>query len=711
MSLLHYIDNEVPEFGQWTAIVEAGTSTIVQSPSAAFPERGGVGLRVISTTVNGAYVRKTIATGQTYLAIGTWFRMPVIPSDGAWLRPLQIREGGLFRGGLSITTITATTFEVNALIWDDLAAWQTTPASSATFNHDWHYLVLVADGTGGQLLVYVDGILATSKIGIDIDARVAAIDDVTAGHRAYGFWDDAIIDLDEIKIATAYPESYVPTPESEYPNDPARTCPLYRIASADSATFAGYCVDELGAPRANVCGLPNATANESLADYATFQTEIETDLAAWLATNSTVAGNVTTFLPGYGVPGYFTDAGTVHSATSRLMRYGLAFSSMTANPFYNPSTVARLTATDLQAASLYCALRIDGANLAAAQEIVDDGVVASHVTVPDAEIFYHYSLVYIASLDCQHLRIQTSNLTVLVNDALTDRGAEAVPTFGSAGSRVSFLHNRLDSADSLRGGAASCYQALTEGYASAMGFTLAPEHEFATFFEMLRIGGSLAEAMMVGSQYLDYTNVHVGIPGIGLEFSTTGYNVYRGASSALNIDYDTPVAYLRQSDTTASLVGLGHSADSEYVYAIRPVWRDIETPDIDTIVTVVMDGAGDWEGNRPDAVIYAGVGAESGGDVRVYWSYTPGGVTPDDFAVWCDTDSDVDVTGAPDATVTYSASRGEYSHTFSLTDGSTYWFAIAARSGAINSEVVTVGPKVADATGPAAPDALIASSF
>ena len=37
MSLLHYIDNEVPAFGEWDSVVTTGASTIVRSTDAAFP--------------------------------------------------------------------------------------------------------------------------------------------------------------------------------------------------------------------------------------------------------------------------------------------------------------------------------------------------------------------------------------------------------------------------------------------------------------------------------------------------------------------------------------------------------------------------------------------------------------------------------------------------------------------------------------------------
>ena len=58
MALLHYIDNEVPDYGGWNAVVQLGSSTIVQSEAAAFPERGSLGLRATAVGSDSAYVQK-----------------------------------------------------------------------------------------------------------------------------------------------------------------------------------------------------------------------------------------------------------------------------------------------------------------------------------------------------------------------------------------------------------------------------------------------------------------------------------------------------------------------------------------------------------------------------------------------------------------------------------------------------------------------------
>ena len=74
MSLLCYIDNEAPALAEWNSVVQSGASTLAQTAAAAFPQRGGLGLRITSRS-SPAYVKKNalppILPGQTRY-VGFW---------------------------------------------------------------------------------------------------------------------------------------------------------------------------------------------------------------------------------------------------------------------------------------------------------------------------------------------------------------------------------------------------------------------------------------------------------------------------------------------------------------------------------------------------------------------------------------------------------------------------------------------------------------
>ena len=506
MSLLHYIDNEVPAFGEWDAVVVTGNSSIGQSTEAAFPERGQVGLRAATTLNNVAYVRKdtsiAVAPGGT-VAIQVWYRpnafgtgntpyvlwgfgtnniVAISQTEATVLRALFFNDGGgysnLYFGGLA------------AAQWYCL----TVVIKRAT-------TAVAADGSG---TFYVNGALIGTAANIDNYDRADSLTWVRIGSvvsSSNGF----IADFDEFKIATSYPEPYVPTPETAYP-EARRTVVLFRQANGGSRDFADYCVEKLGIPRSNLCPLPNATATETLATYATFQAQVENDLAAWLGRNPTVAANVTTFLLGYGVPGYFMHDGARHSATSRLMHYGTAFSSQTANPLYLGAGLpaSRLNVDALRSAGVYLCIRIDADTLANAKAIIDrDLAVRALAALPDADKLYSDDAAYKASLPCQHLRMETAAVATLVNDAFAWYPAGV--GFGAAGSRVSYVET-ANSAVTLR--ATSCEiptAIISHGYATGLGTsagveTFDAESEFDFAAKALTIARRIGAGKAVDEQ-------------------------------------------------------------------------------------------------------------------------------------------------------------------------------------------------------------------
>lgn len=563
MSVLHYIDNEVPAFGEWTSVTENGGSTIVQSAAATFPERGSLGLRTTIVGANTAYAVKDVsisidAAGSVW--VGFWLRMAAFP---AVIYPLKIYSAApncLLRVGLTSSGW------VMGKVYNDAGAVSTVYSTWAIGLDRWTYIAvelrrastnIAADG---GVALYVGGELVDSRYDVDNFDRATDVGELCAGVVSVP-QDGTVVDLDEFKIATAYPEPHSPTPADEYPSA-ARTVVLWRRASSDSREFADYCVTELGVPRANLCPLPNASASETLADYATFQAQVETDLAAWLAVNPTIAANCSCFLVGYGVPGYFTSGGEKHSATSRLMNCGTAFSSQTANPLYLGSTgvpPVRLTKTAL--GGKYLATRIDADTLANAKGIVDCGLQIVNLTaLPETDKLYSDGATYRASLSCQKLRMIAAALDTYADDAFV-WGDTGSPAFGAAGSRVCFADNSADSADTLRAASELFTAMVTNGYAAGLGFSATPctppggpgGLRPTPFFEMLRLGGTFAEAVAVAAQYLDYTTVAAGSPLMTVVFQLGGYDLYSGIGTPEAIDREQPTAYLREGEQTRAL--------------------------------------------------------------------------------------------------------------------------------------------------------------
>jgi len=192
-----------------------------------------------------------------------------------------------------------------------------------------------------------------------------------------------------------------------------------------------------------------------------------------------------------------------------------------------------------------------------------------------------------------------------------------------------------------------------------------------------------------------------------------GYYIYRGVGRPENIDWDNAVGDV--TGATATLTGLGHAASTKYCYGIRP-YRDIGggeklvTPTFAGIAEVEIDSGGDWVGTRPWPVRNFHAEIRSGGRIRLRWRYVPGPAIPSQFNIWYGGSRDLGG-GEPDETVAYRG-RAPYSKELSLSDGTRYWFRIqVATSGGAMSVPVTIGPLVADATGPAAPAASIGSSF
>lgn len=186
------------------------------------------------------------------------------------------------------------------------------------------------------------------------------------------------------------------------------------------------------------------------------------------------------------------------------------------------------------------------------------------------------------------------------------------------------------------------------------------------------------------------------------------YNLYRGTPDLENVDYSNVIEITNTGETTITIVGAGHLAETEYHYVLRPVLSSLESFDISCNCEFVTDGSGDWLGNRPAAVVSAEGEVLDAGVIRLLWYYRMGigGVKPDDFAVWYGDNPLTLGSGSPDEVITYAgpasgrAAPKSYYKDFTLTDGRSYHFLIVARTGSIESESLIVGPYLADSVAP-----------
>ena len=719
MTLHAYIDNEVPVIGEWTGQVFSGSagSNMLQGAAYAWPERGAVGLRCSCLGEEAArtYCFKngicpTAAAGET-VALGFWYRLTTKPDGNSIIITMN--------GTVDFLTMLITSGGyVYPALAQDTGGGPSTTGFICTLGR-WHYLqvfITRASGPGvadGSASFYADGLLLGSTGAYENFAKTAGDDyDMKMGVTYLPSGSEYVADYDEIKVGDALSdiEPYVPTPADENPSA-RRTVVIFRRYNTDSHAVVDAAITA-GVPRGNCLGVA-CTTNENLADYATFQSEVENSLTTFLTNNPTIASNCTGFLLARNVPGSFTSGGVKHSATSRLMNFGTAFSSDTANPLYNPTTVARLTKTLLD--GQYLAARCDGADGVAL--ISRAATVSALSALAAADTLYSDESAYLSSLPCRRLRIVTAAMPGgdFVNDAfaLGDGGS---PTFGSAGSRVAFADDTASSASSLRTGSAACYAAINTGaYAAALGCAeTAQSFDAEAFFEMLRIGGTFAEAAAVAVPYLDSVAVAAGWPLMTAAFQLGGYNLYRGKGGKDNIDYDNPVGYARAGQNSIDLVGLGHEPSTVYTYGIRTVSDSgVEEANRSVVCRVAFDGDGEMITPGPNPILWATAEPIAGGKVRLAFSYsavnepTGGGAAALQVAQVtagaADWESPIETISFSGTVIRRQDLATEFDH------GATVTLAVrAVTSGSVGGEPLTLSPVLIDAEGPAEVDYITA---
>jgi len=349
----------------------------------------------------------------------------------------------------------------------------------------------------------------------------------------------------------------------------------------------------------NLCGLPQAGGNEYMVDYSVYLNEIEDSIAAYLALNPTVAANVTTFLIGYNVPGYYTHAGTLCSVENRLMRYGQSHSFQFDNTLYSPATVERLTASTLAANNMHLAVRIDADTLARAKDILDRGLAVSAMAkVPAGDYLCSDRATLRGSLEAQHTRMRIApSATEYAAFTIADDVLGLGTPRSSDGLLAVIAELATNAQGSLRSDVSEMTKGLlTTGYAAGIGFSaLTANNGFdgRSFLEMLRIGGSFAEAVAVAVEHLDHTAVGVGDPTMTVNFELEGYDIYHGLGGPEAVDWASPMAYLRP-EAQQFTVPLEISPGRRHVLAVRAVSSaGIEDQSSEAIAYAEVDSQGD----------------------------------------------------------------------------------------------------------------------
>jgi len=725
-SLLEYLDAELAGFADFDSVVTAGGSTFAQTALAAFPERPGAlnqGYRVTTTQSNAAYGQVdnvgSLSPGDA-VYLGFWLRITDLTTSTCNANRLAVWSGGVWNTKLMVYVYGDGRLRLRYQS-DATYNYGTLSADNVADLNAWTYVVLAMRrattnvASDGWARLYMNGARIDNFTGVD---NYDTLSGTLALHA--GIFENIqpsfSMDLDEIMVASAYPEPYVPPATSDYV-EAARTVVCYRHASADSRTFARYCSSALGVPRANLCPLPAASSTESLATYATFQAQVETDLAAWLALNASAAAQCCCIVPGYGVPQFFTSGGVLHSAASRLMKLGTAFSSRTVNPFHGRQT--RITSAELVAAGVYLTATMDAPSLADAEAYVTKGLAVG--AAAEGEKVLASDSAVRASLAAQATRLARAATYTPGDLGALMLGSMAAmmgpdPYWPTAGTRAAILCT-TEANLTLRGvGSYLMFGLQTLGWAAGVGYSIANggvEADAESLVEMLRGGGSFAEAALAAVHYLNYAAIPIGLPTMTLGFPQAGYNLYGGVADRTAVDWGTPIAYGRAG---ANSIAIAQADDTDLWYGLTAVSSaGVESTVKRTFRAVVAGGV--LVGPPPNALTWATARAAAGGKVEVAFQYNSAAAAGVATAVQVARCTGAGGVGAdwdnPVKTVTVvgdAAWKGELSVTFD--DGETVHLALRAvtATGVAGPAMVPAGsPVAADSSGPEAAGYLVAT--
>jgi hypothetical protein len=269
-------------YSEWTTHV-GGSSQVVKSAAASFPDRGSYGLR-LTTAGDAAYVRKTVSAslppGESFY-LGFWLRINTLPvgtieiahveNASRWVNLLYLTSAG----------------QLGMYAVDDALAEHPLGSGGAAIGAEvWYYLVLKATrsssavASDGSATLYIQGVEYGGVTGLDNYDIFPQVGLVQLGDTGWYAASGGSVDFDEVKLATDdYPQPFSPAPADELPSG-ARTCLLFYRTDVLSRRFAAGASAALGIPQANLIALPNCGANESIT-YANYVSTIANVTPPW----------------------------------------------------------------------------------------------------------------------------------------------------------------------------------------------------------------------------------------------------------------------------------------------------------------------------------------------------------------------------------------------------------------------------------------------
>jgi uncharacterized protein (TIGR03790 family) len=328
---------------------------------------------------------------------------------------------------------------------------------------------------------------------------------------------------------------------------------LYRQGDADSLAFARRYKEVRSLHDDQLIPVP-CSASEVLADYATFQEEIENPLANKIF-DPYFGRQVFAILVGYNVPGGFMHGPDIISTTSRLSRISHAFSPKTGNPLFDRQVFKFYDTSDSDLALIVS--RIDAPSLDVALNALD--ATQRFIRQGSANGTFFFDKYFVASafdaaesgyesdlLDFENVILPVLNMPTwkttfwdeykdvpvpqLKNDSfMWGWGADRAGYRFFEDTRTSrvFLYNAdHDGAGTLRDPNDKRFPllALSSGYVCTAGATSDPTTSGflrpRPFFEALFRGASVGEAFYFACPHVDWTMTLFGDPLTVVKFPT-----------------------------------------------------------------------------------------------------------------------------------------------------------------------------------------------
>lgn len=190
------------------------------------------------------------------------------------------------------------------------------------------------------------------------------------------------------------------------------------------------------------------------------------------------------------------------------------------------------------------------------------------------------------------------------------------------------------------------------------------------------------------------------------------YRLYRNNGAGGPVDYSTVVN--TSSTPTFNTPALALNSDNLFAVRARETTTSLEEENIDQVVRIVVDGAGNNVTARPNAPTGVSAVRKGSGGVRVAWGYSPAGEggAPTEFRVWITAGASVNYAAAPAAVVAATGAEWYAVEVSGLTNGQAYAVGVrAANAIGVETNTTATASFVASTVGPASVQNLTGSAF